>query len=68
MFRDWTQARLAVVAACTGGLDAAPPDDLVEDAAGAFVTLCTTGEPEVARRLLLEFGAYIASVFQPGAG
>jgi hypothetical protein len=39
-----------------------PPDALVEDAAGVHVILRITGAPEPARQLLLDYGAYSASI------
>jgi hypothetical protein len=62
VFRDRGQAKLAVAAARRQGLDLRAPDALVEDAAGVHVILGTTGAPEEARQLLLEYGAYSASM------
>ena len=66
IFRDRGQARLAVAEALRLHLDVQAPHALVEDAAGVHVTLHTTGQVEDARRLLLEYGAYSASVQEPG--
>jgi hypothetical protein len=46
------------------GLEVLAPDALVEDAAGVHVTLrtSTTGAPEDARQLLLDYGAYSATI------
>ena len=62
VFRDRGQAKLAVAAARRRGLGAPAPDVLQEDAAGVHVILGTTGAPEDARQLLLEYGAYSASM------
>jgi len=62
VFRDRGQARLAVTAARRKGLEAPAPDALVEDADGVHVILRTTGAPEDARQLLLDYGAYGASM------
>ena len=62
VFRDGAQAKLAVAAARRQGLDVPAPDGLVEDAAGVHVILGTTGAPEDARQLLLQYGAYSASM------
>jgi hypothetical protein len=62
VFRDRGQARLAVAAARRKGLDAPAPDALVEDADGVRVVLRTAGAPEAARQLLLDYGAYSASM------
>jgi hypothetical protein len=53
---------MAVAAALRKGLDVHEPDALVEDADGVHVVLRTTGAPEDARQLLLEYGAYSASM------
>jgi hypothetical protein len=66
IFRDRGQATLAVAEALRQHLDVQAPHALVEDAAGVHVTLHTTGQVENARRLLLEYGAYSASVQEPG--
>ena len=66
IFRDRGQARLAVAEALRQHLDVQAPRALVEDAAGVHVTLHTTEQVEDARRLLLEYGAYSASVQEPG--
>ncbi len=62
VFRDRGQAKLAVAAARRQGWDVPAPDALVEDAAGVHVILGTTGAPEDARQLLLQYGAYSASM------
>jgi hypothetical protein len=49
------------------GLDVYEPELLTEDADGVQVVLHATGKVEGARRLLLEYGAYRASVLEPGA-
>ena len=69
IFRDRGQARLAVAEALRQALDVHAPDaveDAVEDAHGVHVILHTTGQIDDARRLLLEYGAYSASVQEPG--
>jgi len=66
IFRDRGQARLAVAEALLQALDVHAPDALVEDADGVHVILNTTGQIDDARRLLLEYGAYSASVQEPG--
>jgi hypothetical protein len=66
IFRDRGQAKLAVAAALRLALDVQAPHALVEDADGVHVVLHTTGQPEDARRLLLEYGAYSASVRESG--
>ena len=58
LFRDRGQAKLAVAAARRQGLEVSAPGALVEDSAGVHVIVCTTGAPEDARQLLLEYGAY----------
>ena len=68
VFRDRGQARMAVAEALRQGLDVPARDALVEDPTGVHVTVCTTAKPEDARRLLLEYGAYTASMSQPEAG
>ena len=62
VFRDRGQAKLAVAAARRQGLEVPAPEDLVEDAAGVHVILGTTGAPEDARQLLLQYGAYSTSM------
>ena len=62
VFRDQCQARLAVEAARREGLDVPAADALVEDAAGVHVVVSTTGAPEDARQLLLDYGAYRTSM------
>ena len=62
VFRDRAQARLAIAAAQRKGLDVPAPDTLVEDAAGVHVILHTTGALDDARQLLLDYGAYSASI------
>jgi hypothetical protein len=62
VFRDRRQAELAVAAARHKGLDVPESDALVEDAAGLHVVLRTTGLPEEARQLLLDYGAYNAVI------
>jgi hypothetical protein len=62
VFRDRAQATLAVTEARRQGFDVSPPDALVEDAAGLHVILRITGAPEPARQLLLDYGAYSASI------
>ncbi len=62
VFRDRDQAKLAAAAARRQGLEVPAAEDLVEDAAGVHVILGTTGAPEDARQLLLEYGAYSASM------
>jgi hypothetical protein len=68
IFRDRGQARLAMAEARRQGLDVEEPELLTEDADGVHVILRATGGVEDARRLLLEYGAYRASVLEPGAG
>jgi hypothetical protein len=68
IFRDRGQAQLAVAEARRQGLDVHEPELLTEDSDGVHVILLTTEGVEDARRLLLEYGAYRASVLQPGAG
>ena len=62
VFRDRDQVRLALAAARRQGLDVPTPDNLVDDAAGVHVVLGTSGAPEGACQLLLDYGAYAASV------
>jgi hypothetical protein len=66
VFRDLTQARLAVEAARKRGMRPTDPDSITQDAAGVHVNVRTTGSPEEARRLLLEYGAYSATIASPG--
>jgi hypothetical protein len=68
IFRDRGQAGLAVAEALRQTLDVQTPDALVKDAEGVHVILHTTGQVEDARRLLLQYGAYSASVLEPGPG
>jgi hypothetical protein len=56
VFRDLTQARLAVNAARKRGWQASDP---VQDDAGAHVSL--RGSADQAKQLLLEYGAYSAT-------
>ena len=65
-FRDRVQARPAVAEALRQALDVQAP--LVEDADGVHVTVHTTGQVGDARGLLLEYGAYSASVRERGPG
>ena len=51
-----------MAAARRQGLDVPAPDALVEDAADVHVILGTSGAPEDARQLLLQYGAYSASM------
>jgi hypothetical protein len=64
VFRDRSQARMAVEEALRQGLDVLTPEAMVEDADGVHVRLRSSGKPEDARRLLLEYGAYRVSVSQ----
>ena len=68
LFRDRGQARLAVAAARRLGLGVQAADELLEDAEGVHVALLATAQPEHVRQLLLEYGAYRATVLEPGAG
>ena len=61
VFRDLTQAKLAVAAARRRGMQTNDPDSIVQDAAGAHVTVRTSGPADEARQLLLEYGAYSAT-------
>ena len=58
VFRDLTQAKLAVAAARRRGMQTNDPDSI---AAGAHVTVRTPGSADEARQLLLEYGAYSAT-------
>jgi hypothetical protein len=62
IFRDRTQVKLAITAARRQGLDVPESNAVAEDAAGLHVVLRTTGAPEVARQLLLDYGAYSAVI------
>jgi hypothetical protein len=62
VFRDVAQARLAVAAARKQGMQTVDPDRMVQDAAGVHVSMHATGSAEEARRLLLEYGAYSATI------
>jgi hypothetical protein len=62
VFRDPAQARLAVEAARKQGIGTVDPDSMLQDAAGVHVNLRTSGSPDQARRLLLEYGAYSATI------
>jgi hypothetical protein len=62
VFRHRGQARHAAAAAQRKGWHTPAPDALVEDADGVHVILHTTGAPEDARQLLLDYGAYSASM------
>jgi hypothetical protein len=62
VFRDLNQARLAVGAAHRRGMQTTDSDRLVQDAAGVHVTVRTAGLPDRARQLLLEYGAYSATI------
>jgi len=61
VFRERSQAVLAMGAARRQGLEVPTPEDLAEDAAGVHVVVAT-GAPEDTRRLLLDYGAYTAAV------
>jgi hypothetical protein len=61
VFRDLTQARLAIKAARQRGLQTSDPDSIVQDAAGAHVSVRTGGSADEVRQLLLEYGAYSAT-------
>ena len=62
LFRDMGQARMAAIAAGRRGMDAANSDQLVSDAEGVHVVIRTPDAPEAARALLLEYGAYSATI------
>jgi hypothetical protein len=62
VFRDRRQAELAIAAARRKGLDVPECEDLFEDAAGLHVVLRTTTAAAEARRLLLDYGAYSATI------
>ncbi len=62
MFRDPTQARLAVEAARKRGMETDVPDSMVQDAAGVHVSVRTNGPVDEARQLLLDYGAYTATI------
>jgi hypothetical protein len=62
LFRDAGQARMAAQAARGRGMDAGNPDELPRDADGVHVLLKTSDEPEAARTLLLQYGAYSAKL------
>jgi hypothetical protein len=62
VFRDRGQAALAIAAARHRGLHVPECEDLFEDAAGQHVVLRTTTAAEEARRLLLDYGAYSATI------
>jgi hypothetical protein len=53
---------MAVDAAHRRGRDAGDPDQLVRDADGVHVSLRTPDSAEAARTLLLEYGAYSATI------
>lgn len=65
-FRDASQARMAVEAARRRGLQTPDPASLPQDADGVHVSVQTAADVEDARRLLLEYGAYAASISQSG--
>jgi hypothetical protein len=62
VFRDLTQARLAINAARTRGMDTNDAANIVKDGAGFHVQVRTSSSPDAARQLLLEYGAYSATV------
>jgi hypothetical protein len=62
VFRDGDQAKLAVEAARKRGMETVDPDSMAQDAAGVHVSVRTTGSAEQARQLLLEYGAYSATI------
>jgi hypothetical protein len=62
LFRDRSQAEFAVAAARRKGLAVSEGEAIVEDADGLHVVLRTTGRPEAARQLLLDYGAYRAVI------
>jgi hypothetical protein len=68
VFRDRSQAKLAVAEALRQAMDVQAPHALVEDADGVHVILQATGQLEDARRLLLEYGAYCAFGARPRSG
>jgi hypothetical protein len=53
---------MAAQAARGRGMDAGDPDQLLRDADGVHVLVKTSEEPEAARTLLLEYGAYSAKI------
>jgi hypothetical protein len=62
IFRDRSQAEFAVAAARRKGLAVSEGEAIVEAADGLHVVLRTTGRPEAARQLLLDYGAYRAVI------
>jgi hypothetical protein len=66
VFRDLNQAWLAVDAARRRGMEVTDGDSLVQDTAGVHVSVRTGRSPEKARQLLLEYGAYSATITSRG--
>jgi hypothetical protein len=62
IFRDPVQARLAVEAARKRGMATDGITSMVQDSAGTHVNVRTGGSAEEARALLLEYGAYSATI------
>jgi hypothetical protein len=62
IFRDPMQVRLALEAARKRGMETGEPDSMVQDAAGVHVSVHTSGSAEEARQLLLDYGAYSATI------
>ncbi|MGI9147960.1 MAG: hypothetical protein ACR2IK_15640 [Chloroflexota bacterium] len=66
IFRDRGQAKLAVAAALRQAFEVDGPETLAEDASGVHVTVHPKANPDEARRLLLQYGAYTVSEVEPG--
>jgi hypothetical protein len=62
VFRDLAQARLAVNAARKRGMHTDDPESIVQDGDGAHVRVRTSGSADASRELLLEYGAYSATI------
>jgi hypothetical protein len=62
LFRDLTEATLAVTAARKRGLETTDPANMDQDAAGFHLRVRTTGLADAVRQLLLAYGAYSATV------
>ncbi len=62
VYRDLTQARLGLKAARRRGMETTEDADIVQDTDGFHVRVRTSGSTDAARQLLLEYGAYSATV------
>ncbi len=62
VYRDLTQASLGLKAARRRGMETTEDSDIVQDRDGFHVRVRTNGSTDAARQLLLEYGAYSATI------